>query len=34
MLMLTLSTMVVRVVRVDSGSDTVIGREGEWNGRA
>jgi hypothetical protein len=33
MLMRTLLTMVVRVVRVDSGSDVVVGREGgraEW----
>jgi hypothetical protein len=29
MLMLALSTMVVQV---DSGSDTVVGREGERNG--
>ena len=33
MLMRTLLTMVVRVVRVDLGSDVVVGREGERNGR-
>jgi hypothetical protein len=34
MLLLTLSTMVVRVVRVDPGSSVVVGREGERNGTA
>jgi hypothetical protein len=34
LLLLTLSTMVVRVIRIDPGSDVVVGREGEQNGRA